>query len=62
MSKECVKGMLAGDYIEIHCTRMQALVLRGRLGEYFDEDVTTANHRPEGWADGERICTPKCEC
>ena len=43
MSKECVKGMLAGDYIEIHCTRMQALVLRGRLGEYFDEDVTTGD-------------------
>ena len=42
MDKECIKGMLAGDYIEIHCTRMQALVLRGRLGEYFDEETRTS--------------------
>lgn len=61
MSKECVRGMLAGDYIEIHCTRMQALVLRGRLGEYFDEDVTTTNCPAEGWGDGECSCSSKCE-
>lgn len=55
-SKTRIKGMLAGEEIEIYCTRTQALVLRGRLGEYFEEYETTEDCEDSGCACSSGCC------
>lgn len=37
MSKYRITGMLAGDKIDIRCTKNQAVVIRNRLADWLDE-------------------------
>ncbi len=39
MRKYRIKGMLAGDKIDIRCTKNQAAVIRNRLADWLDEDI-----------------------
>ena len=39
MSKDYIKGFLAGDPIEIICTKRQGELLRARLSDWLDESV-----------------------
>jgi len=37
MNKYRIRGMLAGDKIDIRCTKNQAVVIRNRLADWLDE-------------------------
>lgn len=56
MNKMRIKGMLAGNEINIRCTKNQAIVIRERLADWLDEYVTV----DDGFSkcDGQS----KCDC
>ena len=51
MKKYRIKGMLAGDKIDIRCTKNQALVLRARLVDYLDEHVISKRSKTKSYED-----------
>ena len=45
MRKYRIKGMLAGDKIDIRCTKNQAVVIRNRLADLLDESTKVEDNR-----------------
>ena len=45
MKKYHIKGMLAGDKIDIRCTKKQATVIRNRLADWFDESTKVEDNK-----------------